>query len=87
MLPPSFTLYELTYTIAVLNSFFRRMIFISDWFATILSLAGLQDQIPAETDSFNMWPALVDGSKSPRKEIVLNIDRDNESEAWSAAIM
>ena len=60
--------------------------FISDWFSTFLSLAGLEHKIPPDTDSFNMWRTLSRNAKSPRSEIVFNLDQDNLRGLWSAAI-
>ena len=60
--------------------------FISDWFSTFLSLAGLSDQIPQDTDSFDMWKTISKNNKSPRSEIILNLDQDNFRGLWSAAI-
>ena len=60
--------------------------FITDWFSTFLSLAGLSDQIPPDADSFDMWRTLSSNRKSPRDEIVLNMDQDNFRGLWSAAI-
>lgn len=63
------------------------LIYITDWFATLLGLAGLRSALPPGTDSLDMWPSLSLGKKSPRKEIILNIDRDAFWNTWSAAIM
>ena len=60
--------------------------FISDWFSTFLSLVGLSDQIPQDTDSFDMWNTISKNNKSPRSEIILNLDQDNFRGLWSAAI-
>ena len=60
--------------------------FISDWFSTFISLAGISDQIPTDVDSFNMWPTISKANRSPRKEIILNLDQDNYRGLWSAAI-
>ena len=60
--------------------------YITDWFATALSLAGLD--VPDNVDSYNMWPSLSSaGTVSPRTEIILNIDMDNTHNTWSAAMM
>eukprot|EP00090_Calanus_glacialis_P005252 TRINITY_DN14070_c0_g1_i1.p1 TRINITY_DN14070_c0_g1~~TRINITY_DN14070_c0_g1_i1.p1 ORF type:complete len:497 (-),score=119.32 TRINITY_DN14070_c0_g1_i1:104-1594(-) len=63
-----------------------KLMFISDWFSTFLSLAGLSDQIPQDTDSFDMWKTISKNNKSPRSEIILNLDQDNFRGLWSAAI-
>ena len=70
---------------------FPSLIYITDWFATMLQLAGLSDSIPDNVDSIDMWPVLSTAvktlKKGPRQEIVLNIDQDNRANTWSAAIM
>ena len=66
-----------------------RLIYITDWFSTILSLAGLESAVPITTDSFsfNMWASIASvKAKSPRKEIILNIDEDKKHGTWSAAV-
>ena len=47
--------------------------YLTDWFATILSLAGQEAALP-----FNMWRSISEDRKSPRKEIILNIDEDEK---------
>ena len=66
---------------------FSRKIYITDWLATLLTVAGLDSKIPIDSDSFNMWPSISWGQKSPRKEIVLNLDQDTFWNTWSAAII
>ena len=61
--------------------------YLQDWMTTFLSLAGMEDKIPTGLDSFNMWPSISQGRKSPRSEIVLNLDQDLFFNTWSAAIM
>ena len=64
-----------------------RLIYITDWFSTILSLAGAESSVPNTTDSFNVWSSIASVKvKSPRKEIILNIDEDKKHGTWSAAI-
>ena len=60
--------------------------FITDWFSTFLTLAGLAHRIPSDTDSLNMWKTLSRKAKTPRSEIVFNLDQDNLRGLWSAAI-
>ena len=62
-------------------------IYITDWLATLLTVAGLESQIPLDADSFNMWPSISWAKKSPRTEIVLNLDQDTYWNTWSAAII
>ena len=66
---------------------FSRKFYITDWLATLLTVAGLESKIPIDSDSFNMWPSISSvKEKSPRKEIILNIDEDKKRGLWSAAI-
>ena len=62
--------------------------YITDWFSTILHLAGVPPAAAggAGEDSYNMWPAISRGERSPRREVVLNMDRDEGRGTWSAAI-
>ena len=64
----------------------KRMMFITDWFTTILSIAQLESLVPENLDSFNMWSSISKNRGSPRKEIVFNLDQDNYWATWSAAI-
>ena len=61
--------------------------YLTDWFATILSLAGQDAALPDHVDSFNMWRSISEDRKSPRKEIILNIDEDEKHGTWSGALM
>ena len=62
------------------------MIFITDWFATFLKLAGVDTKSLPPTDSKNVWRRLIRNKKSRRKEIVLNLDTEPQEGLWSAAI-
>ena len=64
----------------------KKMMFITDWFTTLLSLAKLETLAPPGLDSFNMWSSISKNSKSPRREIIFNLDQDNFWGTWSAAI-
>ena len=63
------------------------MMYVTDWLATLLAVAGLKALQPQDTDSINMWPSISWGRESPREEIVLNLDQDNYHGLWSAAII
>ena len=65
----------------------KRMMYITDWLATLMHVAGLEKMIPPGLDTFNMWPSISYGKRSPRTEIVLNLDQDTFWNTWSAAIM
>ena len=54
----------------------RRLMYVTDWLATLLAVAGLTSLLPAGTDSLDMWPSLQLNKASPREEIVLNLDQD-----------
>nr|XP_031848880.1 arylsulfatase B-like [Nomia melanderi] len=56
----------------------NQMMFVADWFPTLLSAAGVHEKHFNHLDGFNLWPALVSNKPSSRAEIVLNInDVDN----------
>ena len=65
----------------------NNMMFVTDWFATLLSIAGLNSHIPANKDSFDMWNSISKNKRSPRREIILNLDEDKEKGLWSAAMI
>ena len=46
---------------------------VSDWFPTILALAG-HNPAGLNVDGFDIWKSISDGEPSPRKEILHNID-------------
>ena len=64
----------------------KRMMFITDWFATLLSIAQLESLLPKNLDSFNLWSSISKNKVSPRKEIIFNLDQDNYWGTWSGAI-
>jgi len=64
------------------------LMFITDWFSTILGLANLWHVIPEDSDSYSMWKTLTNSrKKSPRHNIVLNIDQDLFDGTWSGAVI
>merc|ERR1711892_60043 len=64
----------------------NKLMYISDWMSTLLSVAGLDNLLPPNVDSINMWPVIARGKRSERTEIVLNLDQDPVSGTWSAVI-
>jgi len=65
----------------------NRLLFITDWFSTILNLAGMEDRVPEDTDSFPMWDTIAEDKASPRSEIIFTIDQNVYEETWSAVIL
>ena len=55
----------------------KELIHITDWFPTILSLAGYNESITV--DGFDIWPILQKGAKGERDMIVYNLDMDDQS--------
>ena len=83
--------------IKIINS---SLIYITDWFSTLLDLAGLKHRITAAVDSLSIKRTLLRGtrtrsnrrrtssrSRRRRREIVLNLDREEDQGLWSAAIL
>ena len=79
--------WEIFKIIAFMRILGYRLMYITDWMATLMHVAGLKRMIPPGLDSLNMWPSISYGKKSPRTEIILNIDQDTFWNLWSAAIM
>ena len=68
----------------------KKMMFITDWFTTLLSVAGLESLVPPNLDSFNLWSSISKNSGSPRKEIIFKKVLDDAQPAgeveWLAAL-
>ena len=62
------------------------MVHVTDWFSSILHLAGVGEAVPQDSNSLNVFPSIVAGSASPRHQIVHNIDEDQEKGSWQAVI-
>ncbi len=60
----------------------------SDWYATLVEgVAGgkiPQDTGPMPPDSVNLWPAISQGSESPRTEVIHQVENDYFSEGVTA---
>ncbi|XP_030628256.1 arylsulfatase I [Chanos chanos] len=52
----------------------KALIHVSDWYPTLLSLAGSPEPDPHRLDGHNVWDAVSKGLPGPRTEILLNID-------------
>lgn len=52
----------------------RQLMHITDWLPTLYAAAGGTPSNLGYVDGYNMWEALSRGWRSPRKEVLLNID-------------
>ena len=54
------------------------LVHVTDWFSSILHLAGVGQNVPQDSNSLNVFPAIMAGSASPRAQIIHNIDEAPE---------
>jgi arylsulfatase A-like enzyme len=56
------------------NTVVSDMLHVTDMHATLLGLAGVTAQPPKPLDGMDVWPVLADKQRTPRKEILLNVE-------------
>ena len=76
------TLHHLEVETACLGGSFCVDLSRQDWLPTLYGRAGGDVQKLLNIDGYDMWPSLSKGEKSPRKELVHNID----PVTWASAL-
>ena len=68
------------------GTLYTGLVHVTDWFSSILHLAGLENLIPEDTSSVNVFPSIINMKPSPRSQIIHNIDEDRNIGSWQGVV-